>query len=278
MKITNLQGKVTLANNVEMPYFGLGTYAMKDGEEVIRSVRHALKTGYRHIDTAAMYHNENGIGKAIKESGIAREEIFITSKVWNTEQGYGETLKAVDQSLDNLGFEYLDLYLIHWPVEGKYKDTWKALEKLNRDGKIKAIGVSNFMQHHLQNLMDSAEVMPMIDQFEFHPFLVQQTLIDFCRQHRIQPEGWRPIMKGKIFDIRLLNDLGEKYGKTPVQITLRWHLQKGMVTIPKSSHKERITANADIFDFELSNLEISQIDSLDRQERLGEDPDNFHFN
>jgi diketogulonate reductase-like aldo/keto reductase len=277
MKITDLQGTIELSNGNEMPYLGLGTFGAKDGKEVFDAVSYALEIGYRHIDTAAMYDNEEGIGKAIKASGIPREEIFLTSKLWNSDQGYENALKAFDESLNRLQTDYLDLYLIHWPVPGKYKDSWKALEHLCRNGKAKSIGVSNFLQHHLEDLMLEAESMPTVNQVEFHPYLVQPGLQNFCKDNGIQYEAWSPIMKGKATDIDLLEELADKYGKSPVQIVLRWDLQKGVVTIPKSAHKKRIKENADIFDFELSREDVKQIDALDKNERIGPDPNNVNF-
>lgn len=277
MKITDLQGTVTLSNDVEMPYFGLGVFQSEEGEEVMNAVKWAIEAGYRHVDTAALYRNEKGVGQAILESGIDRKEMFVTSKVWNSDQGYDQTLKAFDTSLNKLGFDYLDLYLVHWPVSGKYKDTWKALEKLYKDGKVRAIGVSNFMQHHLEDLMQDAEIMPMVNQVEFHPRLVQQELVDFCLKNNIRHEAWSPLMQGKVLDLPEIKAIAKKYGKSTAQVTLRWDLQKGVITIPKSVHKERIVSNADIFDFSLSDEEMKTLDSLDKGERNGPDPNNFDF-
>jgi diketogulonate reductase-like aldo/keto reductase len=177
-QITNLQGTFTLHNGVKMPYFGLGVYLSEDGTEVINAVKWALESGYRHIDTAAIYKNEEGVGEGIRKSGIEREEIFVVSKVWNSDQGYESTIKAFNDSLERLGLDFLDLYLIHWPVAEKYKETWKALEHLYAEGKVKAIGVSNFLQHHLEDLLSEAQIVPMVNQMEFHPYLVQRELLD----------------------------------------------------------------------------------------------------
>ncbi|MEM8509099.1 MAG: aldo/keto reductase [Bacteroidota bacterium] len=275
--ITDLKGAFTLHNGVEMPYFGLGVYLSKDGQEVINAVKWALEAGYRHIDTASIYKNEEGVGAGLKHSGVPRDEIFVVSKVWNNNQGYEATLKAFDESLKRLDLEFLDLYLIHWPVAGKYKDTWKALEKIYDEGRVRAIGVSNFMQHHLEDVMQDCTVVPMVNQMEFHPFLVQQDLIDFCNKNTIQYEAWSPMMQGKIFGMEEFMVLSEKYGKSIAQIVLRWDLQKGVVTIPKSSKKERILANADIFDFELSEEDVQLLDAMHRGKRFGPDPDNFDF-
>ncbi|WVE37806.1 aldo/keto reductase, partial [Priestia megaterium] len=188
----NLQSTTTLANGVKMPWLGLGVYKVEDGQEVVDSVKYAIKAGYKSIDTAKIYENEEGVGQAIKESGVSREELFVTSKVWNADQGYDTTLQAFETSLNKLGLEYLDLYLIHWPVEGKYKDTWKALEKLYKDGKIRAIGVSNFQVHHLEDLIADAEVKPMVNQIEFHPLLTQTEVREYCKKQGIQVEAWSP--------------------------------------------------------------------------------------
>jgi len=269
--------KVTLYNGVEMPIFGLGVHRAKAGEEVETAVKCALQAGYRSIDTATYYQNERSVGKVILESGIPREEIFLTSKVWNSDQGYHSTIKAFEQSLEKLQTNYLDLYLIHWPQNELTLETWKSMEELYRKGQIRAIGVCNFLIRHLKSLMERSLVKPMVNQFEFHPELVQPELLQFCKDHQIQPEAWRPIMKGKVNEFPLLQELSAKYQKSPVQIVLRWDIQKGVVTIPKSVTPERIIHNADIFDFELSQEDMLNIDSLDKHARMGEDPDNFDF-
>ncbi|UFJ39479.1 aldo/keto reductase [Brevibacillus humidisoli] len=265
-----------LHNGVEMPWFGLGVWKAQEGDEVKRAVRWALETGYRSIDTAAVYGNEAGVGEAIQESGVARDQLFVTTKVWNSEQGYETTLKAFEESRKKLKLDYLDLYLVHWPVKGKYKETWRALEKLYKDGHVRAIGVSNFQVHHLEDLMADSEVVPMVNQVEFHPLLTQQELRTFCRQHSIQLEAWSPLMQGNL-DQPLLTQLAEKYGKTPAQIVLRWDLQNQVVTIPKSVTEHRIRENANIFDFELSAEDMEQISGLNQDKRFGPDPDNFNF-
>jgi len=277
MKITDIKGNVTLNNGLPMPYLGLGVFKIKDGREVKNAIHTALDCGYRHVDTAALYGNEEGVGQAVREHSVAREDIFVTSKVWNTDQGYQQTLAAFDKSMKRLGFDYLDLYLIHWPVAGKFMDTWQALEKLYHDGRVKAIGVSNFLQHHLKDLLEFAEIKPMVNQVEFHPRLVQQGLIDFCIQKNIQFEAWSPFQMGEIFKVEALKSIAEKYNKTIAQLVIRWDLQKGVVTIPKSARKERIIANADVFDFEISPEDMHLIDGLNRHQRIGADPDNFDF-
>ncbi|GMN07786.1 aldo/keto reductase [Croceitalea sp. MTPC5] len=276
-KITDLQGTFTLNNGVKMPYFGLGVYLSEDGQEVINAVKWALDEGYRHIDTASIYKNEEGVGQGIAESTVDRENVFVVSKVWNSDQGYEHTLRAFNDSLNRLGFDYLDLYLIHWPVAGKYKETWRALEHLYHQKKVRAIGVSNFMQHHLEDLLKDAEVVPMVNQMEFHPFLVQQDLIDFCNEKGIQYEAWSPMMQGRVFKMEEFKQLADKYGKSIAQIVLRWNLQKGVITIPKSSKKERIIANAAIFDFELATEDIALLDAMHKGKRFGPDPNDFDF-
>ena len=276
-KITDLQGTFELHNGVQMPYFGLGVYLSKDGSEVINAVKEALNHGYRHIDTASVYNNEEGVGAGIRESNVDREDVFLVSKVWNNEQGYDSTLKAFDASLERLGTEYLDLYLVHWPKGDISKDTWKALERLYKEKRVRSIGTSNFLQHHLEDLLTSVEIVPMVNQMEFHPYLVQQDLIDFCNSKGIQYEAWSPLMQGNVFDLDIMKELAVKYNKTIAQIVLRWDLQKGVVTIPKSSKKERIIANADLFEFEISQTDMNMLDALDRGKRFGPDPDNFAF-
>ncbi len=275
--ITDLKGSFRLHNGVEMPYFGLGVYLSKDGKEVVNAVKWALDEGYRHIDTASIYKNEEGVGQGIKESGVDRKDIFVVSKVWNSDQGYESTIKAYESSLKRLNLDYLDLYLVHWPVNGKYKETWRAMEYLYKHKGVRAIGVSNFMQHHLEDLMTSSKIVPMVNQMEFHPYLVQQELIDFCNKNTIQYEAWSPLMQGHIFEMDIMKDLAAKYNKTIAQIVLRWDLQKGVITIPKSAKRDRIIANADIFDFELVAEDVKKLDQLDRGKRFGPDPNNFDF-
>lgn len=277
MKLTDIKGTAKLSNGVEMPYLGLGVYLSKEGSEVINACRYAIEAGYRHIDTASLYDNEKGVGIAIKECGVPRKEIFITSKVWNSDQGFDSTLRAFDDSLKKLDTDYLDLYLIHWPVKDKYKETWRALETLYKGGRVKAIGVSNFLVHHLEDLLTSVEIKPMVNQVEFHPYVVQQQLLDFCASHQIQSEAWSPLMQGKIFNVRRIKELALKYNKTEAQIVLRWDLQKGVITIPKSVRREIIISNAQLFDFELSPEDVKSIDSLNKNLRVGAHPDHFNF-
>jgi diketogulonate reductase-like aldo/keto reductase len=262
-----------------MPRLGLGTWRSAEGAEVERSVRWALEVGYRHVDTAAVYGNERGVGSAIRDSKLPREQVFVTTKVWNDDQraGHDAVLKAFDESLRRLGTDYVDLYLVHWPVKGKYVEAWRALERIYSTGRAKAIGVSNFLVHHLKDVLKAATVKPMVNQVEFHPRLVQRELMDFCRKNGIVQVAWSPLMKGRAGDVPLLRELAEKYGKTPSQVVLRWDLQHGVVTIPKSVRRERLVENAGLFDFELTPDEMAKVDALDRGERIGADPDHFNF-
>ncbi|WP_431784475.1 glyoxal/methylglyoxal reductase [Bacillus subtilis] len=274
---TSLKDTVKLHNGVEMPWFGLGVFKVENGNEATESVKAAIKNGYRSIDTAAIYKNEEGVGIGIKESGVAREELFITSKVWNEDQGYETTLAAFEKSLERLQLDYLDLYLIHWPGKDKYKDTWRALEKLYKDGKIRAIGVSNFQVHHLEELLKDAEIKSMVNQVEFHPRLTQKELRDYCKAQGIQLEAWSPLMQGQLLDNEVLTQIAEKHNKSVAQVILRWDLQHEVVTIPKSIKEHRIIENADIFDFELSQEDMDKIDALNKDERVGPNPDELLF-
>jgi diketogulonate reductase-like aldo/keto reductase len=275
--LNRISASTVLHNGVEMPWFGLGVYQAKEGEEVEFAVKTAIAVGYRSIDTAAIYENEKGVGKAVKESGVPREELFITTKVWNSRQGYESTLAAFEESRKKLELEYLDLYLIHWPVKGKYKETWKALEKLYKDGWVRAIGVSNFQVHHLEDLLADCEIVPMVNQVEYHPLLTQKELHSFCREQKIQLEAWSPLMRGEVLKHPTVTELAAKYQKTPAQIVLRWDLQNEVVTIPKSVHEHRIRENANIFDFEISREDMERLDGLNQNKRIGPDPDNFNF-
>jgi methylglyoxal/glyoxal reductase len=272
--LQSLSDCTVLANQVQMPWLGLGVYKAQEGEEVKQAVLAAIRNGYRSIDTAALYRNEEGVGAAIRQSGVARQELFITTKVWNEDQGYESTLAAFETSRQKLQLDYIDLYLIHWPLpkKNKYKETWRALEKLYRDGKVRAIGVSNFQVPHLEDLLSTSEVAPMVNQVEFHPLLTQKKLLAFCKARGIQLEAWSPLMRGNL-DLPLLMQLAAKYGKTPAQIVLRWDLQHGVVTIPKSVREERIKLNADVFDFTLSQADMEAIDGLNQDKRFGPDPD-----
>lgn len=273
----NLQDTTTLHNGIKMPWFGLGVFKVQEGSEVVESVKAALRNGYKSIDTAAVYGNEEGVGQAIKESGVPREELFITTKVWNSDQGYESTLQAFDTSMEKLGLDYLDLYLIHWPVAGKYKETWNALEKLYKGGRVRAIGVSNFHVHHLKDLMADAEIKPMVNQVEYHPHLAQTELLQFCKAEGIQMEAWSPLKQGELLSEPTIVEIAENHEKSPAQVILRWDLQNEVVTIPKSIKEHRIIQNADIFDFELTAEDMDRLNSLNKDERVGPDPDNFNF-
>ncbi|MFF2910442.1 aldo/keto reductase [Paenibacillus sp. NPDC057934] len=268
---------VTILNNgIAMPWFGLGTYKA-EGEEVAKAVTAALELGYRSIDTAAIYGNEEEVGQAIASSGVSRDSLFVTTKVWNTDQGYDTTLKAFDLSSRKLGLEVIDLYLIHWPGQDKYKDTWRALERLYEEGRVRAIGVSNFQIHHLQELMKESSIVPAVNQVELHPRFIQKELHDFCKLHQIQIEAWAPLMKGRLQDNELLAEIASRHGKTVPQVILRWGLQNEIIIIPKSVTTSRIKENSEIFDFELSQEELNAITGLDADERIGTNPDKLFF-
>ncbi len=256
------QSRARLNNGVEMPYLGLGVYQARPGREAEFAIRVALEDGYRLVDTAKLYGNEADVGKAVRESGIPREEIFVTTKLWNSDHGYDETLKACARSLRTLGLGYVDLYLVHWPVEGRREETWKAMEALYAKGWARAIGVSNYMVRHLEELRAGAEVTPAVDQIGMHPFLPQQEVRAFCREHSILPEAYSPLTKGRRLDDRRLAVVARRHGKTPAQVLIRWCLQQGAAAIPKSVRPERIRENRDVFDFELDAEDLRALDSL----------------
>ena len=258
----SLQSVGLLNNGVKIPRLGLGVYQAPPGESTLRAVKYALKIGYRHIDTAWLYGNEIDVGRAVRESGIEREEIFITTKVWNSDQGYQSTLAACDRSLKLLGLPYIDLYLIHWPVEGRGKDTWKAMIQLLNEGKVRAIGVSNFEVFHLQDIFQNFDVIPSVNQVEFHPFLFQEKLLEFCKNSNIQLEAYSPLTRGQRLNHHILVGLAKKYGKSSAQILIRWNLQHGLVVIPKSIHENRIRENIQVFNFQLEEEDMELLDSL----------------
>ncbi|WP_439382345.1 aldo/keto reductase [Amycolatopsis lexingtonensis] len=267
-----------LNNGVRMPQLGYGVFQIPD-DETTTAVKAALDAGYRSIDTAAVYGNEKGVGQAIAESGLARDELFVTTKLWNANQGYDATLKAFDESMAKLGLEQLDLYLIHWPTpqRDKYLDTWKAFEQLYRDGRVRAIGVSNFQPAHLERLMDASDVVPALNQIELHPYLQQQEVREFDAKHGIATEAWSPLAKGgSLLGDPVVAELAVKHSRTPAQIVLRWHLQLGNVVIPKSATPSRIAENFDLFGFTLTEEEVESLTPLDRGERTGPDPDSFN--
>lgn len=273
----SIQDCAALHNGVKLPWLGFGVFRIPQDEDGVQMLQWAFEAGYRSVDTAMIYYNEETVGQAVNRSSIPRRELFITTKVWNRDQGYESTLAAFDASLQRLQLEYLDLYLIHWPEKGRFQDTWRALEKLYRDGQVRAIGVCNFMVHHLEDLLQTAEIVPMVNQVEFHPRLQIPALYAYCNEKKIQLEAWAPLMKGQVMDIPELQQIGRKYGKAPTQVALNWMIARNVVTIPKSSKRERIFANADIFDFELTADELALIDGLDQNLRIGEDPDDYDF-
>ncbi|MEE9912623.1 MAG: aldo/keto reductase [Deltaproteobacteria bacterium] len=259
----NLTSTVTLRNKTAMPWFGFGTFLSDAGKTTQDAVRWALEAGYRHIDTARIYQNEEDVGLAIRESGVPRSDIFITTKVWNDDQGYDSTLKAFDESLKRLKMDYVDLYLVHWPVPGLRNDTWRALIKLQETGRTREIGVSNFMIRHLDELLSQTDIIPAVNQIEVSPFIQRCPLVKYCRERAIVVESYSTMSRGKRTNDDRLVAIGKKYGKTAPQIMLRWALQSEMVIIPKSVHKERIIENADIFDFEVSAEDMAAINAMD---------------
>ncbi|MFV9484951.1 aldo/keto reductase [Christiangramia sp. ASW11-125] len=273
--LDNISSKIELHNGYKMPGLGLGVYKADNGEEINNAIAAALETGYRLIDTATFYGNEKGVGEAIRKSGIPRKEIFITSKLWIEDQGIETTRKAFEETLERMELDYLDLYLIHWPKPGKYLESWKVLQELYEEGKIKAIGVCNCMIHQLESIKELGGVQPMVLQNEFHPKLIQQDILDYCKKNRIQYQAWSPLMRGEILENELIGTIAEKYGKSEAQIVIRWDLQKGVATIPKSVNKQRIQENADVFDFELTADEVAKIDDLEDNTRTGAHPDTF---
>ena len=260
-----------LNNDLIMPSIGLGVLFAKNDGEVEKAILTAIKKGYRKIDTASGYGNEDGVGRGIKESGIRREEIFLTTKVWNTEQGYDNTLLSFEDSLKRLQTNYIDLYLIHWPVRSKFKETYRALERLYNEKRVKAIGVCNFNIEQLEDLMQSSQVKPALNQVEMHPHLSQNELLEYSQKNNIQLEAWRPIMMGEVLNIPQLFEIGEAHSKSAVQVSLRWLIQRGVAVIPKSVTEARIAENVNIFDFKLSQNEMAIIESLNQNRRLGED-------
>ncbi|MFD9224303.1 aldo/keto reductase [Streptomyces sp. NPDC060064] len=270
---------IPLNNGVAMPQLGFGVWQVPD-DEAAKAVGTALEAGYRSIDTAAIYENEEGTGRAIAASGIAREDLFITTKLWNSEQGYDSTLRAFDTSLDKLGLDHIDLYLIHWPVPSKdaYVETYKAFEKIYADGRAKAIGVSNFLPEHLERLIGETSVVPAVNQIELHPQLQQAELRAFHAEYGIRTEAWSPLGQGKgLLEVPTVVAIAQKHGRTPAQVVLRWHLQIGNVAIPKSVTPSRIRENFDIFGFELDADDLAAFAALDEGKRLGPDPATFDY-
>lgn len=271
MEQSKLTDSFTMHDGSRIPCIGYGTYKTSD-EEVYDAVGAALKAGYRHIDTAAFYKNESGIGRAIADCGVPREELFITSKVWNTDRGYENTKRAFAETMERLSLEYLDLYLIHWPANKKQfgekaeqinAETWRALEELHAEGRVRAIGLSNFLPHHIEDLMKTARIKPMVDQIEFHPGWAQMEVSEYCQKNGIVVEAWSPLGRRDALDNGTLRAIGEKYEKSTAQVCVRWVLQHGILPLPKTVNPERMAENADVFDFELTKEEMQVIDKLE---------------
>ncbi len=275
-------GTVTLNNGLKMPLVGYGVFRVPEGEDLAEAVKTAIAKGYRSIDTAQVYRNEESVGRgiraAIEEGLVTREELFITSKVWNDGLSYEETLAAYDSSLEKIGLDYLDLYLVHWPgIDTNYVEVYKALEKVYQDGRVRSIGVSNFYVHHLEKLLKETKVIPVINQIEFHPHLTQEEVRAYCTDKDIQVEAWSPLMNGALLEEALIQELASKYDKTPAQIVLRYDVQHNVVTIPKTMTATRMVENLDVFDFTLTDGEMAQLDALNDGLRCGPDPEKFNF-
>jgi diketogulonate reductase-like aldo/keto reductase len=263
---------VALRGGVRMPLLGLGVWQSSPGDETRQAVLAALRAGYRLVDTARAYRNEEDVGAAIRECGLPRDEIFVTTKLWNSDHGFDSTLRACDDSLRRLALERLDLYLIHWPVQGLRQETWRAMERLLAEGRTRAIGVSNYTVRHLDELLAHAATPPSVNQVELHPFLHQRALVDHCRVHRIQVQAYAPLVRGHRMDDPVLGRVAARHGRTPAQILVRWSLQHGFATIPKSVHARRIVENADVYGFELDRDDMAALDALDEGYRTSWDP------
>lgn len=274
--MASLIKKISLSNSVSIEQLGFGTFKIVDQQEANNAVMTALSNGYRSFDTAQLYNNEKILGEAFVNSGVARQELFLTTKVSNLNQGYEQTLKSFEQSLKDLQTDYLDLFLVHWPLKNHFFDTWKAIEQLYENKMVRAIGVCNFHQSHFELLKTRANIKPMINQIEIHPYLVQKKLIEYLNKEQIAIEAWSPLARGRVVEEPLLIDIGQKYQKSSSQVTLRWHVQKDLIVIPKSVNPLRIAENMQIFDFELTETEMRQIDSLNEDFRTGPNPDNVY--
>lgn len=273
----NIHSTKQLANGIEMPRLGLGVYKMTEPEIAIQAITAALDYGYRHIDTASLYANEKEVGDAIRASNVPRKDIFITTKVWNTDQGYDQTLRAFEKSLELLGMDYVDLYLTHWPVNETFVDTYRAIERLYDEKLIRATGVANHHAHHLEAIAAKANIKPMVNQIECHPRLTQFDLREYCEEQGIAITSWSPLARGRILEEPTLKRISTKYSKSTAQTIIRWHLQHDLIVIPKSENPSRIAENMDVYDFELSFEDMKNIDALNLNERTGKDPDNFSF-
>jgi len=267
-----MQTSVHLDNGVEIPRVGFGVYQTRPGKKTDRAVREALRLGYRHIDTARIYGNEKDVGAAVRESGLPRSEIFVTTKLWNDDQGFESTLRAFDASVARLGLETIDLYLLHWPVPVRRLESWRALERLRGDGRVRAIGVSNFMPRHLEELLAHAEIVPAVNQVEVSPFLQQRDVRAFCAKRGIVVEAYSPLTKGARLEHPVVVDVARRVARSPAQVLLRWGLQHDLVVLPKSSHSARIAANLALFDFELGAEEMARLDGLEEGFATGWDP------
>lgn len=274
--MTSLIKKISLSNSVSIEQLGFGTFKIVEQQEANNAVMTALNNGYRSFDTAQLYNNEKILGEAFVNSGVARQELFLTTKVSNLNQGYEQTLKSFEQSLKDLQTDYLDLFLVHWPLKNHFFDTWKAIEQLYETKMVRAIGVCNFHQSHFELLKTRANIKPMINQIEIHPYLVQKELIEYLNKEQIAIEAWSPLARGRVVDEPLLINIGQKYQKSSSQVTLRWHVQKDLIVIPKSVNPLRIAENMQIFDFELTDTEMQQIDSLNEDFRTGPNPDDVY--
>ena len=273
----SIKSKIKLNNGVEVPVLGFGTLHAQ-GEIAQKAMIWAYEAGYRHMDTAKAYGNESDVGKAFKKCGLPREEVFITTKLWNDDHGYDTALKAIDTSLRNLGLDYVDLYLIHWPVSGRRVETWKAMERILKDGKAQAIGVSNFTIRHLEELLKEAETVPAVNQIEYTPYLYQKRLQEYCEGKGIKIEAWSPLTRGIKLDDPKLVEVARRYDKSPAQILIRWGLQHGVISIPKSVHRERIIENAQVFDFDISEGDMRRLDNFNENLRTsGWDPESEKF-
>lgn len=273
----NLNSTKILENGIEMPLVGLGVYKMTDKEETLQAIATALDVGYRAIDTAALYFNEEEVGEAIRHAKIPREDIFVTTKVWNSDQGYDNTLRAFETSLKKLNMDYVDLYLTHWPVAEKYVDTYRAIERLYDEKLIRVPGVSNHHENHLKELLASCNIAPMVNQVEVHPYLNQQELKAFCDRNNIAVTAWSPLGRGHVLNDPQIQEIAKRYNVSPAQVILRWHLQNDTIIIPKSVTPARIKENAELFHFELSLETMAQLNGLNRNERFGQNPDHFKF-